>query len=363
MAKRGAINLAGVQILRGVATCLVLVHHVLEESQPLFGGLIPAPIALIGASGVDLFFAISGFIMFYTNQDSFGKEGAAADFFFRRVVRIVPLYWLCTLVVVATHAVGLLASQHITVLSLLSSLFFLPNSHIVHGVGWTLNYEMYFYAVFAIWLVFGTSRSGIFGILASIPLIMMVSWSLPSTTASRFLGNPIALEFCFGFALGVAFTRGWISAGISRMALLVGCAGLVLGTCVGSTDGTAGLAAQVRFLFWGLPATAILMSALSVGSVKNRLGKVILTLGNASYSIYLTHPFVMTTYAVILKKYSTLGMPRPVLMLVPVLASLAIGFATYHLVERPMTERLRLWRKSGPPDRRLLGDTVLDRTS
>ena len=347
MTRRGATNLPGIQILRGLAACSVLVHHVLEESQPLFGGRIPAPLVLLGAGGVDLFFVISGFIMYYTNQGGFGKAGASADFFIRGVIRIVPLYWLCTFVVVAANAAGLYASKYISASALALSLFFLPNANIILGVGWTLNYEMYFYSVFAIWLFFGTSRSGIFGVLSSIPLIMVVSWSLPSSVARSFLGNPIALEFCFGFALGVAFTRGWISPRICRAPLLVGVAGFVLGTSFGPRDGTAGLAPEARFLFWGLPAALLLMSAFSVSEVKGRVGKAVLALGDASYSIYLTHAFVMTTYARIIKTYPVSNIPRPIWMLLPIIVSILVGFATYRLFEQPMSDRLKLWWKSG----------------
>ena len=351
MTKQGVTNLPGVQILRGVAACAVLVHHVLEESQPLFGGGIPARPVLLGASGVDLFFVISGFIMYYTNRGNFGKAGAPAEFFARRVIRIVPLYWVCTLFIVATTAVGLYASKTITALSLFLSLFFLPNANITLGVGWTLNYEMYFYAVFSFWLLFGTARSGISGVLASIPLMTLVGWSLPPSAARSFLGNPIAIEFCFGFAVGVAFARGWISPRIGWASLLVGAAGMVLGTWFGPPDGTAGLAPEGRFLFWGLPAAVLLMSAFAVSDVSSRVGKGLLALGDASYSIYLTHAFVMTAYARALKFQSVSSAPRLLLVLVPILASVAVGLATYRLVERPMSGFFKQWWKRGPVPR------------
>jgi exopolysaccharide production protein ExoZ len=351
MSARGANGLPGVQALRGLAAFLVLVHHVLEESQPLFGERIPAPLVMFGASGVDLFFVISGFIMYYTNQGRFGKDGAPVDFLIRRVIRIVPLYWLCTFVLVAAKIAGFYAHYHITAHGLIFSLLFLPNPNIVLGAGWTLNYEMYFYTVISIWLFCSTSRSGTFGIIGSIPLITFMSWSLPPSTMRTFLGNPIALEFCFGMALGVAFTEGWISTQVSRAALLVGAAGLVLGATFGPRSGTAGLAPEVRFLFWGLPAAVLLMSALSVAEAKGRFGKALLALGDASYSIYLTHPFVMTMYARILKAHPGSSIPRPIWMVVPILVSLAVGLGTYSLVERPMNARLKLWWKRGSSSR------------
>jgi exopolysaccharide production protein ExoZ len=327
---------------------LVLSHHVLEESQPLFNGAIPSPLVLFGASGVDLFFVISGFIMYYTNCDRFGRRGAPTEFFARRAIRIVPLYWLCTLVVVLMHFGGLYAKKEITAISLGMSLLFLPNPNIVLGVGWTLNYEMYFYSIFAIWLLVGTARSGIIGVLCSIPLMIALNRSAPVGVTTGFLGDPIALEFAFGFALAVAFTKGYISPRLGGWALLAGASGLVLGSVFGPSYGTAGLVSEVRFLFWGVPAIAVLISALSVRDVDGYAGRLATALGDASYSIYLTHAFVMTAYARMLSGGVPPGVPRVVWVLVPFLLSLLLGWATYRLIEHPLNERLKAWWTKRP---------------
>jgi exopolysaccharide production protein ExoZ len=348
MARQEVTSLPGIQALRGLAATLVLVHHVLEESQPLFGGRIPSPLVLFGASGVDLFFVISGFIMYHTNRDRFGRGGAPTDFLVRRIIRIVPLYWLCTLAVVVLHFAGLYASKVITWSSVGSSLLFVADPNIVLGVGWTLNYEMYFYSVFAMWLLLGTTRSGIAGVLFSLPLMIALGRLLPIGPMRGFLTDPIALEFGFGFALAVAFANGLLSRRIGRWALPAGVAGLVLGTIFGTSMGTNGLVPEIRFVFWGVPAAAILTSALFVRGGKTYANAALIVLGDASYSIYLTHAFVMTGYASVLKSDLVAGVPRAALMLMPVVVSLAAGLATYRLIEHPTNERLKAWWKRRP---------------
>lgn len=226
----------------------------------------------------------------------------------------------------------------------------MPNPHMVIGFGWTLNYEMYFYAVLAFWLLIGTRRSGILGPLFSIPLIMILSRFLPPSPASYFLGNPTALEFCFGFAVAAAYIRGYIPDGLDRAALLIGIVGLILGAfgprIGGDQGGTAGLDPNIRFLFWGVPAVALLVSALSILRPETYVGKSIVAMGDASYSIYLTQTFVIISYARILKTNVLIDVPRPICMLIPVVVSVFVGLASYHIIERPMNERLRTWWKA-----------------
>jgi exopolysaccharide production protein ExoZ len=305
---------------------------------------------VMGASGVDIFFVMSGFIMYYTNHDRFGRANTSSDFFVRRLIRIVPLYWLCTLVIVFAHCCGLYRHMEITSLSVGLSLLFLPNANIVIGFGWTLNYEMFFYSVLAIWLLVGTTGAGIWGTLCSIPLIMILSRFLPPSSASYFLRNPILLEFCFGFAVAAAYTRGYIPERLCRPALLLGIVGLILGSFgprIGlGPDKTAGLDPEIRFLFWGVPAVALLLSALSVPQPETYVGKSIIAIGDASYSLYLSHTFVMITYARILKTNVLIGVPWPVCVLIAILVSVFVGLATYRIIERPMNERLRHWWKT-----------------
>ncbi len=346
IAGQRAATLPGLQILRGLAASLVLAHHVLEESQPLFGGRIPSEFVLFGASGVDLFFAISGFIMYYSNSDRFGRQGASYDFFVRRLIRITPLYWLCTLAIASLWLGGLYKSKVITWLSLGESLLFLPNANIVLGAGWTLNFELYFYAIVAISVMLGRIRYGIAGVLSSIPIIFVLGFSLPQGAVRSFLTDPIALEFEFGFALAAAFQSGYLpNASGGYGPLLFGISGLVLGTFCGSANGTTGLVPEVRFLFWGVPAVAILTSALWMRDVETSVGRLLVVLGDASYSVYLTHGFVMTAYASFIKHDLLSGVPRVVCMLVPILISIAIGLITYQFIERPAAERLNAWWK------------------
>jgi exopolysaccharide production protein ExoZ len=347
MEQRNTDTIPGIQALRGLAAILVLIHHVLEESQPLFDGHIPARPVLFGACGVDLFFVISGFIMYHVNRNRFVSNAAPRDFFVRRVIRIVPLYWLCTLVIVLLHGVGLYASKVITWGSVAASLLFVPTPDIVLGVGWTLNYEMYFYALFAIWLWLGTQRSGVIGILVSLLLVIGASHALQPGAIQYFLANPIALEFGYGVLLGVAFDRNWLPRRVFYWALPAGLAGLALGTWYGPSIGTMALTPDIRFVFWGVPAAFILMAVLAANSRFGRAGGVLVGLGNASYSLYLTHALVMTAYASFLKTGMATGVPRAALMLMPVVVSLVIALLTYRLIEHPANEWLKARWKQG----------------
>ena len=143
---RARATILEIQILRAVAALAVVVMHIGIELRYWAKATLTWTEA--GNAGVDLFFVISGFIMVFIAWDRFGSRGAPVDFFVRRLIRIVPLYWLVTTGYVLANSYP--ASRIIT--SYLFVLDFSANAAPLPVVlqGWTLNYEMFFYLVLAL---------------------------------------------------------------------------------------------------------------------------------------------------------------------------------------------------------------------
>jgi peptidoglycan/LPS O-acetylase OafA/YrhL len=337
-------KLLGIQILRGLAAFAVLVHHSLEETQGLWpSGPRNQALVLVGAAGVDIFFVISGFIMLHSTWHRFGEQGAAADFVVRRIIRIVPLYWICSLLVVALAATGAFyRSQTITFERLLSSLTFLPTHEPIHGVGWTLQYEMYFYGLFAAALACLSRRQAIMTLPAVLTAVILTSQFLPPGPTQRFLANPIALEFAYGIGIACLF-RWRTRMGIPPSVLIfAGLTGMVTSAYWAPSSGTAGLMPSVRFIAWGIPAALIVLAATTVYSAKGTLDRLLLKLGDMSFSLYLTHAFVMTAYARLIGTTALGQLLGPLAALALAIGvSIVVAQIVYVYVERPITNWLR----------------------
>ncbi len=280
-----------IQALRALAVYLVVLAHSLPTLA--MGGLDAARLAF-GLAGVDIFFVISGFIMVVTTDT---RETQPGDFIWHRITRVVPLYWLLTLLVfaVALAAPSLVQATRSNPVELVKSLFFIPfvksNGMVqpVVFVGWTLNYEMFFYVLFALSLLIkrrGVRLAVMLGVLVGLTLAGLC---FPSRNRIYgFYTNPVMLEFGAGMLLGAIWPkmpagRGWVVGA---------CAGLVLAAALFALRADYWPGSQRVFGF-GIPAFLIVSAALFL----ERAGRVvragwILLLGNASYSIYLTHFFV-----------------------------------------------------------------------
>ena len=150
-----AKELLAIQYLRGIAALMVVVVHIpVQLSRMGFNGDWPEFLNI----GVDIFFVISGFIMWTTTFD--GRVGVA-QFLSRRLVRIAPLYWALTsiTVLVMLAAPTLVQSGKLDLQHVITSYLFVASQHPVTQLmepilvpGWTLNYEMFFYVVFALCL-------------------------------------------------------------------------------------------------------------------------------------------------------------------------------------------------------------------
>lgn len=328
--------LANIQILRFFAAAAVLVGH----AGDLF---IPANAAwrsLPWSGGVDVFFVISGFVMTYLTQGQFGASGASRTFLLRRIIRIVPPYWLFTTLMIAT---ALLFGEHVrnTVVSgpsILTSYLFIPwprpdgELNPLLSQGWTLNYEAFFYLCFAVALLW---RRGLLCLSAAFLAMAMVYPLVPeSLFVLKFWTNPIILEFLGGVGLALLFLRAIRLSGLGSLSLaVVGVALFIL------TEPMAPGAFR-RLIHVGIPAL-FLCASLALAPEPRAAGPIRRALvrgGDSSYTLYLSHTFTLNAAAVAWQ-WSGLRMPA-VALLVSVGIAIIAAAIIYRWIERPMTDAL-----------------------
>ena len=342
----------GIQLLRGIAALLVVFHHSLEESRALAPHIAPKWLILSGACGVDIFFVISGFIIYnVTYGRSLKQPEAPAVFLLKRFLRIFPLYWICLAATLALWSSGhFYKSLAVDFPRFLSALFLLPFRVQVIDVAWTLVFEMYFYYVFAITLAWRSAALSVFGTTGLIAAVVFASRFLPDGNVKDVFSNPIALEFAFGLMLSHFMGRTFLQAKWLRLAWIPGLVLFCVAAAVTPSAGTAGLQPAFRFFAWGLPALLVTASFIAIPFQKTFLTRLFLPLGNASYSVYLTHPFFMISFAFLLKGHlgATPALALP-LVLVVVGASLVLGLVVHYWIERPVLARLRNRFELPPP--------------
>jgi exopolysaccharide production protein ExoZ len=332
----GAV-IENIQCLRALAAALVVFVHLEVFLRAL--GLAP-----FGYGGVDLFFVISGFIMVHTTRRKRISPGA---FLSNRLLRIAPLYWLltCAVYAVALVAPSLLGATSTDPVQLVESLLFVPfrkasgQIYPVLFVGWTLNYEMFFYVLFAVGLLAPKREHGVLAVMWALVALVTLGRVLPSSGAAyTFYTDPIVLEFGFGMAL--ALYGGGLrvgSAGARRGLLALGALGLFAIATLAFV-----LPNAHRVLTFGVPAALVVTVAVvlhqSGTSLSNR---ALLALGNASFAMYLTHPFVTQAAT---KVGAKLGLSPLVAVLGAVTTLVAVcgvGLAAHLALERPLTRACR----------------------
>jgi exopolysaccharide production protein ExoZ len=335
----------GIQILRGVAAMLVVFHHSLEESLAISTTIAPEWVIRIGACGVDIFFVISGLIIFSV---TYGRQPQNPEqtplFLLKRFIRIFPLYWICLLATLALWSShSFYRNLNIDANTLASSIFLFPSKSLIIGVAWTLVYEMYFYYVFSITLCLRNARISVLTTTGLICAGLFVSKFLPAGSLKEFLSNPIAVEFCFGLILSYYIHSPVLGGVLSRYMWLPGLILIAGGAAFAENNkSTAGLASNVRYIAWGLPALLITVSFIKMQFKKSFLTRILLPVGDASYSIYLTHPTMMILFASLIRFHVLKPIAYPIIL--PVffaIVSLVFGLLIHYFFERPILGFLR----------------------
>jgi len=275
------------QALRAIAAWLVVTDHALLDVTHGDARNPATPVAwAMGSVGVCVFFVISGFIMVQISWDDFGRRGAAANFLRRRIIRIVPLYWLATVAAFAFHKVSATHGANAGWSELLRSMLFIPYRDAEDGwtpvlaQGWTLNYEMFFYLIFAAAIAF-PRQIAVPAVAGALVIFTLIGLSLPEGVLA-YLSSPIVLWFVMG--IGLALLRRWC--------------GLI----------------EPKWLA--------------------RPAKFFEAFGDASYSTYLVHGVVLTLLLRIWVKAA--GAPSDWFILAGLAAATIAGLAIHAAVERPI---------------------------
>lgn len=334
------------QVLRLLAATMVLLGHVQLRAAEV-GGLSLLTFHPVGspnfyAAGVDIFFVISGFIMVTISRQDFGAPGASARFMARRLARIVPPYWFFTsaMLLVAVLLPSQLRHPQTSVENVLKSFLFLPSLNAygapypVLQLGWTVNFEMFFYAVFALGLLLpkriGLSLVfGLIGVLGVVGVLVQ-----PEALPLSFWSRPVVFEFLFGIVLGMWHASG---ARLPRLSawVLGGLSFVLLGWS--SAYGGSTPFAPERVIWMGIPAGAICVAVVMCadGGQPGRLARALAVGGDASYVLYLSHPFVL---ALMGATWRWTGVHEPwVFVGAATVASVGAAVAFHLLVERHVT--------------------------
>lgn len=342
----GATTLKSIQYLRGVAAMMVVFYHVFPQLQRM-GFNYPEITAF--SSGVDIFFVISGFVMTYSTARNPQIDGLT--FLKNRIIRIVPLYWFFTLLmgVLLVFAPAMAQSSKFDMPHFAASLLFIPAVHPVLGKlwpivvpGWTLNYEMFFYLIFALALAGGhRPRAQVTGLTLLVLLVLTLVPALsPVRGVAAFYTRSLIMEFGYGMLLAEFFLRRPL--GKSHwwwLAIAFGGIGLAVSG--------AGLGRIPQAILTGIPAALIVLGTLYVpldpkGAAERLAGLV----GDASYSIYLSHYMAMSAIGQIWRRlFSPVPISWAGFTLAGPLICALVGVMIYQWIERPMT--LRLNRRAG----------------
>jgi exopolysaccharide production protein ExoZ len=348
------MKLVPIQVLRAAAALAVAILHAQYEAGLLAatsGRSFRAFDLLPWEAGVDVFFVISGFVMVFASQRMFGRGWGGAEpvvqvFLARRIARVVPLYWL------ATTLYLLLAVTSPGIVSVAPSVGFVVASYAfwpaarpdglvqpLYSLGWTLNFEMFFYLLFALTLPW-PRRMAVLVVSTALAVLVAIVAGKAMPLPLSFWGDPIVLEFVLGMALGLARTEGLLLAPLAR--LVLGGLGLALFALVEAGFGST----LPRVLVFGLPA-GCLVAACGLGrehalAEETRLTRIAAVVGDASYALYLTHPFVIRGLRRLIEvaKLDIAVGPWPFVAL-GLVAALAASIGVHLLIERPVAGATR----------------------
>jgi len=336
-----------VQGYRGIAALLVLLFHTSGITAAYFHEQNALTLFFeFGRAGVEFFFVLSGFIMYMVHNKDFSNQGRLQSYFFKRIIRIYPIYILITLVITPifflSGSYG--ESYHRELIPLIKSLLLIPQSDLPHlGVGWSLVHEVMFYIIFALFIINKKAGTTICFFWAIAIIIFYV------LTAPNFDGGGEGYFWKILFSrYNMLFICGMIVAYVlvnhsvkDRYAILAFITGNVLFLISGMILGQQ--ETEIATVFFGLSSCLILFACYNTfleQKIKNI--RILEHLGKASYSIYLTHTFCISFLCKVIA-YFEINQYLSLIFMYFLIAIITIlfGLIFFKYIEKPLSYQLK----------------------
>lgn len=326
-------KLDGLQAGRAIAALMVVAFHANVFILPakMYDGTTAGAAFNMGYAGVEFFFVLSGFIMYFVHARHFGQVDRAGTFLRRRALRIYPLYWSILGVVLLVDALTMFGpAQPWSWAEGLASIFLIPTADFpIMRIAWTLMHEMLFYLVFASLILARVGGTWVFG-LWMLGCIVLPFIGVPSGPFSVIF-SAYNLLFAFGMVAAWGFRRLTTAGALCLLGL-----GFGMFAGIGLSEALGGVVWDQASRTWGYGIGAAMMTAALATGIA-RPPRWLVFLGDASYSIYLIHLPVMSALAFLLASLGLpWGLPPEVMLVALMIISAAVGSLCFLLIERPM---------------------------
>lgn len=298
------------------------------------------------SGGVYYFFSLSGFMAYYLYHQNFGRPNYIKDFLYSRVIRIYPVYWFLTLLILPVYFFlpSLGFEDDRSLVRIFASFLLLPyQSQPLIGVAWSLVHTIYFYLVFCLFFfkdkLFSTVIIFIWTFLSA-----LIGFNL--VTVEHYLIQYLFNAYNLMFLLGILCARSVLKRQLTVMsAWLCTFTGVFIYPLAWVNEQFNWIRLDFQMIII-LATMLIMLGFASIDLQKDvKLPKMAMFLGDASFSIYLTHYYTGTVISLLIAKWFSKTLPNALIAMILIFASIISGCIVYVLVEKPIHTRLKRYRK------------------
>ena len=336
------------EISRGIAALLVVFHHVGLSSRFFLDNDFLADLFIFGHHGIDYFFVLSGFIIYYVHSNDSRSFNSVKNYILKRIIRIYPIFLLISsiLLIAYIQMPEILNREDniITFTRVIKSFLLLPSlEKPILPISWTLIHEIFFYFTFI--LIILNKRIGFLIFILWVILIFFYNIFLEKVFPYSFYLNSHNFEFLLGIVTAYLFKSNkflkikYFSSYILYFGLFI----FILNG-INTNYNFIYISSFYQILLYGVSSSFILFGLVLLREpiYQNKLFKIFLLLGASSYSIYIIHNPLLSVLFRIMKKTNLEYYLNDILIfLLFTSISIVVGILLHLIIEKPILKFLR----------------------